>query len=143
MAAERKTKVLFVCVENACRSQMAEGFARALGGERIAAYSAGSRPAGVVNPEAIDVMKEVGIDISHARSKGFAELPVQDYDYVVTMGCQDVCPFFPAKEELAWDILDPKGQDPTVFRTVRDQIKQQVGRLINRITELAEEGGDK
>ncbi|HVN66875.1 MAG TPA: arsenate reductase ArsC [Candidatus Sulfotelmatobacter sp.] len=138
--AEKKAKILFVCVENSCRSQMAEGFARVLGGDKIEAFSAGSKPSGTVDPDAIVVMKEVDIDISQARSKGFADLPVQDYDYAVTMGCEDVCPFFPAREELIWDIPDPKGRDLIVFRTVRDEIKRQVAALIKRIT--AEKGGD-
>jgi len=112
---------------------MAEGFARVLGGDRVAAYSAGSKPSGVVNPEAIEAMKEAGVDISQARSKGFGDLPVQEYDYVVTMGCQDVCPFFPAKEELAWDIPDPKGKGREEFRRVRGLIKEKVGVLLTAI----------
>jgi protein-tyrosine-phosphatase len=128
-----KTKILFICVENSCRSQMAEGFARALGGDKVEAYSAGSKPSGVVNPSAIAVMNEVGIDISKQSSKGFKDLPEADFDYVATMGCGDVCPFFPAKEELAWDIPDPKGKGPAFFGTVRDQIKKQVEELISKI----------
>lgn len=134
MAEKRKTSLLFVCIENSCRSQMAEGFARALGGDRIEVFSAGSRPSGVVNPEAIAAMKEVGIDISQQTSKGFKDLPRQDFDYVVTMGCQDVCPFFPAKQELAWDIPDPKGRGPADFREVRDQIRRQVKDLLTKIS---------
>ncbi|HOU36103.1 MAG TPA: arsenate reductase ArsC [Candidatus Omnitrophota bacterium] len=91
-----KHKVLFVCVENACRSQMAEGFARALGSEIVEAYSAGSHPAFRINPDAIKVMQEAGIDISGQRCKGFKDLTVRDFDYVVTMGCDDICPFVPA-----------------------------------------------
>jgi protein-tyrosine-phosphatase len=134
MVAEKKLKILFVCVENSCRSQMAEGFARALGGDLVEAYSAGSKPSGVVNPDAIAAMKEVGIDISKQESEGFKDLQRQDMDYVVTMGCQDVCPFFPAKEDLAWDIPDPKGKGPVFFREVRDQIKKQVAALIEKIS---------
>jgi arsenate reductase len=129
---EKKTRILFVCVENSCRSQMAEGFARGLGGDLIEAYSAGSKPSGVVNPDAIAVMKEAGLDISDARSKGFAALPVQDFDFVVTMGCQDICPFFPAREELTWDIPDPKGKGLVVFREVRDLIESRVKELLIR-----------
>jgi protein-tyrosine-phosphatase len=134
MAEKQKTSILFICIENSCRSQLAEGFARALGGDKIEAFSAGSRPSGVVNPEAISVMKEIGIDISQQYSKGFKDLPRQDPDYVVTMGCQDVCPFFPAKQELAWDIPDPKGRGPEFFRAVRDQIKSQVAQLLLKIS---------
>ena len=133
MAEKPKTSLLFVCIENSCRSQMAEGFARALGGDKIEAYSAGSRPSGIVNPEAIAAMKEIGIDISQQSSKGFKDLPRQDFDYVVTMGCQDICPFFPAKQELAWDIPDPKGRDSEVFREIRDMIKAQVKTLLTKI----------
>jgi arsenate reductase (thioredoxin) len=131
MAEKQKTSILFICVENSCRSQMAEGFARVLGGDKVEAYSAGSRPSGVVNPEAIAAMKEVGIDISQQTSKGFKDLPRQDLDYVVTMGCQDVCPFFPAKQELDWDIPDPKGRGQAVFREVRDLIRSQVLSLLS------------
>ena len=104
----------------------------ALGGDKVEAFSAGSKPSGIVNPDAIAVMKETGIDISKQSSKGFADLPVQDYDYVITMGCLDICPFFPAKEELSWDILDPKGQGIEVFREVRDQIRKQVEVLLTK-----------
>lgn len=133
MAEKRKTSLLFVCIENSCRSQMAEGFARALGGDKIEAFSAGSWPSGIVNPEAIAAMKEVGIDISQQSSKGFKDLPRQDLDYVITMGCEDICPFFPAQQELAWDIPDPKGRGPEVFREVRDRIKKQVMELLKNI----------
>lgn len=130
MAEARKISILFICVENSCRSQMAEGFARALGGDKIESFSAGSRPSSIVNPDAIVTMKEAGIDISGQFSKGFPDLPRQDFDYVVTMGCQDVCPFFPAKQELTWDIPDPKGRGPVFFRTVRDQIKKHIKELL-------------
>ena len=136
------TRILFVCVENSCRSQMAEGFARRLGEGRIEAYSAGSKATGSVNSEAVVVMKEVGIDISGQSSKGFTDLPVAEFDYVVTMGCQDICPFFPAKAELAWQIDDPKGGDRQLFRRVRGEIEQQVARLIEIIAKT-KKGGDK
>jgi glutathione/glutaredoxin type arsenate reductase len=126
-------KILFVCVENSCRSQMAEGFAKALGGLKFEAYSAGSNPSGKVNPEAIKVMRQIGIDISTAKSKGFNELAVKEFDYVVTMGCQDICPFVPAKKHIDWEIEDPKGKGEEFFRKTRDQIKEKVESLIREV----------
>lgn len=123
-------KVLFICVENSCRSQMAEGFARNLGEGIIEAYSSGSRPSGKINPEAIRVMQELGIDILSQRSKGFDQLPVKEFDYVITLGCQDACPFVPAKQHIDWNIADPKGKDVEFFRKVRDDIAENVKELI-------------
>ena len=125
--------VLFVCVENSCRSQMAEGFARNFGEGIIEAYSAGSRPSGKINPEAIRVMQELGIDISSQNSKGFDQLPVKEFDYVVTLGCQDVCPFVPAKQHIDWSIADPKEKDVKFFRKVRDDIADKVKELIKNV----------
>ena len=122
--------VLFVCVENSCRSQMAEGFARNLGEGIIESYSAGSRPSGKINPEAIRVMRELGIDISSRRSKGFDQLSVKEFDFVITLGCQDTCPFVPAKQHIDWSIDDPKGKDVEFFRQVRDTIAKKAGELI-------------
>lgn len=126
-------KILFVCVQNACRSQMALGFARQLGKGIVAAYSAGSRPSGAVNPLAIEVMNEIGIDISGESSKGFSALPVKDFDYAVTLGCQDTCPFVPADKHIQWQIEDPAGKDIAVFRRVRDEIKNKVAELLRII----------
>ncbi|MGE5279170.1 MAG: arsenate reductase ArsC [Deltaproteobacteria bacterium] len=125
--------VLFVCVENACRSQMAEAFARKLGAGRVAAYSAGSRPRGAVDPDAVRAMNEAGIDIAPAVSKGFDDLPLREFDYVVTMGCRDACPLAPAVRRIDWDIPDPKGRDAVFFREVRDRIERQVWDLIAEI----------
>ena len=126
-------KVLFVCIENSCRSQIAEGFARNLGEGVIEAYSAGSRPSGKTNPEAIRVMQELGIDISSQSSKGFDQLPVKEFDYVITLGCQDVCPFVPAKQHIDWHVDDPKGKDVEFFRKVRDAIAEAVKELIKNV----------
>lgn len=128
-----KKKVLFVCIENSCRSQMAEGFANFLGKDKIDAYSAGSKPGTGVNPQAIEVMKEIGIDISGHKAKGFADLPIKKFDYVITMGCGDVCPFFPADRHINWDIEDPKQKEIDFFRKVRDKIKEKVANLIATI----------
>ena len=127
--------VLFVCVENSCRSQMAEGFARIFGKSVLIAYSAGSRPSGKVNSDAIAVMLENGIDISKNQSKGFDSLDARQFDYVITMGCGDVCPFIPAKEHRNWEITDPKGRGVEFFRKTRDEIKGKVIELIKEIKE--------
>ncbi len=126
-------KVLFVCVENSCRSQIAEGFARKLGEHIIDAYSAGSKASGKVNQTAVEVMKEAGIDISGQRSKGFADVPAKDIDYVVTMGCGDVCPFIPAKKHIDWKIEDPRDRPIEFFRQIRDEIKERVEGLIKEV----------
>ncbi|MFA5143274.1 MAG: arsenate reductase ArsC [Candidatus Omnitrophota bacterium] len=126
-------KVLFVCVENSCRSQMAEGFARLSGKGIFEPYSAGSKPSGKVDPMAIEVMKKVDIDISSQKSKSFTDLGVKEFDMVITLGCGDVCPFVPAKEHIEWKVDDPKGKDIDFFRVVRDQIKDHVKRLAESI----------
>jgi len=125
--------VLFVCVENSCRSQMAEGFAKEMGEGILRAYSAGSRPSGEVNPMAISVMSEAGIDISRNGSKGFNRLPVKEFDYVITLGCKDICPLVPAKEHIEWHIDDPKGRGIEFFRKVRDDIRGKVADLVELI----------
>lgn len=131
--------VLFVCVENSCRSQMAEGFARALGGNRVAAFSAGSRPSGRVNPRAIGFMAEAGVDLAPHRSKGLDDLPVVTWDRVVTMGCGDACPHLPARQRLDWALPDPKDLDDDGFRAVRDRIEALVRELLRE--GAAERGG--
>lgn len=125
--------VLFVCVQNSCRSQMAEGFARVLGGGVVVAYSAGSNPSGQVNPKAVEVMREKGIDISAQKSKDFADLAVKQVDYLVTMGCQDVCPIFPTISQIEWKLDDPAGKPIEEFRKVRDEIESKVTELIATI----------
>jgi protein-tyrosine-phosphatase len=118
--------ILFVCIENSCRSQMAEGFARAIGGERVNVFSAGSRPSGHVNERAIALMKEREIDISGHHSKSLDDLPSMKWDYIVTMGCGDACPNLPAAHRADWDLPDPKHLDDAGFRTVRDRIEREV-----------------
>jgi protein-tyrosine-phosphatase len=127
--------ILFVCRENACRSQIAEGFARAIAGPGIRVFSGGSDPSGVVSPQAIAVMAERGIDISRATSKGFKDLPTVRFDYAVGMGCGDVCPVVPAGGYRTWQIDDPQGKDDNSFRAVRDAIEVQVKELLAQITE--------
>jgi len=131
-------KVLFVCIENSCRSQMAEGFASILGKDIMEAYSAGSRPSGKVNPDAVEVMREAGVDISAYQSKGFQELPVKEFDFVITMGCGDQCPVAPtgaAEKHIDWQIEDPRGRDVEFFRRVRDNIKNNVRELVRTISQ--------
>ncbi len=128
-------KVLFVCIENSCRSQIAEGFAKSIGRDVLEAYSAGSKPSGKVNPTAVEVMREIGIDIAGQKSKGFLELPVKKFDYVITLGCKDICPFVSASEHIEWQIADPKDSEIDFFRKVRDQIRSEVEKLIQNIKE--------
>ncbi len=127
-------RVLFVCVENACRSQMAEGFARSLGKGLLEAHSAGSRPAESVNPWAVLVMREKGIDLSRSKPKGAQVFEGQIFDRVVGMGCQDTCPAVRARDHRTWQISDPRGQDLTVFRRVRDEIEARVKEFINEVS---------
>jgi protein-tyrosine-phosphatase len=125
-----KKKLLFVCVENSCRSQMAEAFARVHGGDGIEAYSAGSRPSGVVNPKAIEAMHEIGYDLSTHGSKSLDELPDVEWDFVATMGCGDECPFVRAKRREDWEIADPKNMHADDFRKIRDEIGERVSELL-------------
>jgi protein-tyrosine-phosphatase len=121
-------RVLFVCVENSNRSQMAEGFARHLGAD---AHSAGSRPSGRVSPKAIAAMAERGIDIAQNKSKSLQDLPDQRWDWVVTMGCGDACPFVPAKNRADWALPDPRDLEPDEFNKVRDEIEARVRALLD------------
>ena len=123
-------RLLFVCVENSNRSQMAEAFARMHGGEQVEACSAGSRPSGVVNPRAVQFMKEVGYDLSAHSSKSLADIPPGDYSAAVTMGCGDACPLVAAKRRVDWSIPDPKHLPDDEFRQVRDLIERQVLELL-------------
>jgi arsenate reductase len=125
-----KKRLLFVCVENSNRSQMAEAFARIHGGDEIEAYSAGSCPSGVVSPKAIAVMQELGYDLSQHGSKSLDEIPQVEYDFVATMGCGDACPFVRAKRRADWQIPDPKHMDADELRKVRDLIEHRVTAIL-------------
>lgn len=131
--SEEKKKILFICAENARRSQMAQGFAEALGQEKVEVYSAGSKPSSQIDPLVIEVMKEKGIDLSGNRPKGLNELPPVGMDYLVTMGCEETCPALPAKEIVEWSIPDPKGQSIEFYREVRDMIEDKVRTLLTEI----------
>lgn len=128
-------KLLFVCVENSNRSQMSQAFAILLGKDKVAAYSAGSKPSGVVNPKAIAAMQELGYDLRQHQSKSLQEVEAYaPFDVVVTMGCGDACPWMPAKQFVDWQIPDPKHLDPEAFNQVRDLIRDQVKTLIDSLT---------
>lgn len=126
-------RVLFVCIENACRSQMAEAFARKLGAGRVEAYSAGSRPAGGVNPRAIAFMAECGYDLRYLASKPLSAFEGQAFDAIVTMGCGDACPWLPAACRVDWALPDPKALPDDGFRAVRDEIELRVQRLLSEL----------
>ena len=123
-------RILFVCVENSNRSQMAEAFVRIHGGDRVAAFSAGSRPSGTVNPRAVQFMKEVGYDLTTHESKSIDQFEGQDIDAAVTMGCGDACPLVKARRREEWQIPDPKDMSPERFREVRNLIEQKVRELL-------------
>jgi protein-tyrosine-phosphatase len=125
-----KVRVLFVCVENSNRSQIAEAFARMIGGERVEAFSAGSRPSGRVNPKAVEAMRELGYDLTAHTSKGLDEFDGQEFDAAVTMGCGDACPLVRAGRRIDWQIPDPRELPPEEFRKVRDLIREKVRELL-------------
>ncbi len=132
-AAARPT-VLFVCVHNAGRSQMAAGYLQHLAGDRIEVLSAGSEPADQINPVAVAAMAEDGIDIATAHPKVLTIVAVQDSDVVITMGCGDACPFFPGKRYEDWKLDDPAGQGIEAVRRIRDDIRRRVEELIASLT---------
>lgn len=125
--------VLFVCVENSCRSQMAEAFGNMYGQEIIKPYSSGSRPSGIVNPKAIKSMQEIGYDLSVHASKALSEIPDIEYDLLVTMGCGDECPNIKSRQRQDWDIPDPKKMNGKEFAEIREFICTKVKELINKI----------
>jgi L-amino acid N-acyltransferase YncA/protein-tyrosine-phosphatase len=132
----KKMKLLFVCIENSNRSQMSQAFAKIIGGDAVEAYSAGSKPSGIVNPKAIAAMKELGYDLSVHDSKSLDEVKAfAPFDAVVTMGCGDACPWMPAKQFMDWQIPDPKHMEPEQFNEVRDFIKEKVAELIEQLKE--------
>jgi protein-tyrosine-phosphatase len=126
-------RVLFVCVENSNRSQMAEAFARMQGGDSVEAYSAGSKPSGRINPKATRFMGELGYDLASHRSKSLEDIDGIDFDAVVTMGCGDSCPWVPAKRREDWALPDPRDMDDDGYRAVRDEIGQRVKTLLTSL----------
>ncbi|MER5901553.1 arsenate reductase ArsC [Streptomyces mirabilis] len=133
MSATPLASVLFVCVHNAGRSQMAAGFLSRLAGDRIEVRSAGSIPGEQVNPAAVEAMREVGVDIAGRQPKLLTTEAVQASDYVITMGCGDACPVFPGKKYLDWALEDPAGKGVESVRPIRDEIKARVEHLISEI----------
>jgi protein-tyrosine-phosphatase len=125
--------VLFVCVHNAGRSQMAAGFLTALSNGAVEVRSAGSMPGDQINPVAVEAMAEVGIDIASEQPKVLTDQAVQDSDVVITMGCGDACPFYPGKHYEDWELDDPAGQDLATVRPIRDEIKGRVEDLLRSL----------
>jgi len=136
--SEKIPNLLFVCVENSSRSQMAEGFARTLGRGRVAAYSAGARPSRRISLRAIEFMKEKAIDLTVQHSKGLDDAPKVKWDYIVTMGCGDACPTLPARHRVDWELPDPKHLSDDEFRAVRDQIEVLILNLLAEATAPSE-----
>ena len=128
-----KPSVLFVCVHNAGRSQMAAAWLTKLAGDKVEVRSAGSAPADSINPAVVEAMLEVGIDISHEMPKVLTTSAVEQSDVVITMGCGDACPFFPGKRYLDWPLNDPAGQGVAAIRPIRDEIKELVEDLITTL----------
>ena len=132
-----KPTVLFVCIHNAGRSQMAAGYLRHLGGDRVDVLSAGSTPAGSVNPVAVQAMAEDGIDIAAEQPKILTSDAVRASDVVVTMGCGDTCPFYPGKRYEDWILDDPAGQDIEGVRPIRDEIRRRIEALLEELLPAA------
>jgi protein-tyrosine-phosphatase len=134
MSESTRKSVLFVCVENSNRSQMAEAFARMHGAANVDVHSAGSRPSGRVNPKVVEAMREVGYDLTQHHSKSLSDIPAIEYDAVIGMGCGDEgCPLVRAKRREEWDIPDPKELPPERFREVRDVIQKKVKELLRTL----------
>ncbi|MFF9817157.1 arsenate reductase ArsC [Streptomyces sp. NPDC014006] len=133
MPSSPLASVLFVCIHNAGRSQMAAGFLSHLAGDRIEVRSAGSVPADKVNPAAVEAMREIGIDIADQQPKVLTAEAVQASDYVITMGCGDACPIFPGKKYLDWTLEDPAGKGVEAVRPIRDEIRKRIEALISEI----------
>jgi protein-tyrosine-phosphatase len=130
MSNQDKKTILFVCVHNAGRSQMAAGFMRTLGGDRVEVLSAGSAPKDSINPIAVQAMAELGIDIADQQPKILTPESVQASDVVITMGCGDACPFYPGKRYEDWELDDPAGQGIEPVRVIRDEIKRRIEALL-------------
>jgi protein-tyrosine-phosphatase len=128
-----KKNILFVCVENSNRSQMAQAFAAIHGGSLVSAFSAGSRPSGKINPKAVAAMNELHYDLASHNSKSLEEIPKVEYEFAITMGCGDECPFVNAKHREDWNIPDPREMNEQQFREVRDLIEQKVKELLLKL----------
>ena len=134
MNKARNPGVLFLCVHNAGRSQMGAGFMRSLGGNNVRVFSGGSEPASVVNPSAVEAMREVGIDIADYVPQKWSMEMLHEVDVVVTMGCGDACPYIPGKRYVDWPLEDPAGRGADAVRPIRDEIKLLVEQLLNEVS---------
>jgi protein-tyrosine-phosphatase len=133
LPADQRRSIVFLCVHNAGRSQMAAGWARSLGGDRVDVFSGGSDPADELNPSAIDAMAEVGIDIADELPKPWTDGAVRSADVVVTMGCGDACPIFPGTRYEDWEVPDPAGLGVDEVRSIRADIERRVRRLLQQL----------
>lgn len=133
-----RPEILFLCVHNAGRSQMAAAFARELGADRVVIHSAGSAPGETLNPAVVTAMEEVGLDISAETPRRLTDQMARDADVIVTMGCGDACPYYPGKRYDDWALTDPAGQPLDVVRAVRDEIRSRVGELLRELGAVAE-----
>jgi protein-tyrosine-phosphatase len=131
--APHRPVILFLCVHNAGRSQMAAAFARLLGGERVLIHSAGSAPGETLNPAVVIAMNEIALDITDERPRALTDQLARDADVVVTMGCGDACPYYPGKRYEDWELIDPAGQPLEVVRTIRDEIEGRVRELLRSL----------
>ena len=128
-----RPEILFLCVHNAGRSQMAAAFARQLGAERVVVHSAGSAPGETLNPAVVAAMKEAGLDISAESPRKLTDQMARDADVIVTMGCGDACPYYPGKRYDDWTLTDPAGQSLDLVRAVRDEIRSRVSALLREL----------
>jgi protein-tyrosine-phosphatase len=133
MADSKKPEILFLCVHNAGRSQMAAGFARQLGGERVIVYSAGTAPGEDLNPAVVEAMRERGIDIADQTPQVLTEAMGLSSDVIITMGCGDACPVYPGKRYLDWALTDPAGKSLDDVRSIRDDIERRVASLLEEL----------
>ncbi|MGA2969613.1 MAG: arsenate reductase ArsC [Acidimicrobiales bacterium] len=133
---KNRPEILFLCVHNAGRSQMAAGFARTLGGNRVVVHSAGSAPGETLNPAVVEVMKEKGIDITSESPRKLTDEMGLNADVIVTMGCGDACPVYPGKRYVDWELMDPAGKDVDEVRQIRDDIERRVRNLLADLLEL-------
>ena len=130
---EDKPEILFLCVHNAGRSQMAAGFARRLGGDRVVVHSAGTAPGEVLNTAVVDAMRERGVDITDQKPQELTEAMGLESDVIITMGCGDSCPVYPGKRYLNWELADPAGRSLDDVRPIRDDIEQRVSALLDEL----------
>ena len=133
MTVEKKPEILFLCVHNAGRSQMAAGFARRRGGDRVVIHSAGTDPGEVLNPAVIEAMHEKGIDITDQTPQALTDAMGRNSDVIVTMGCGDSCPVYPGKRYLDWELTDPAGKSLEEVRVIRDEVEQHVDVLFDEL----------